>query len=449
MDWPNERYVRVYTRDTTTWKLLDWRGRIVLSLLFRKVDRAGVLDVGHDGVLGLAAVLELPIEIAEAGIAQLTTARGGMPTVVDTGTAYVLPNFIEAQEAPQSDPQRKRESRARRRDVALAVSRNLLLAAGSGPEGHKTGLDRDENSDEVTPIRSVPILADPDLSLSRAIGGEAPEHGVMGHQGTDRASVTSLAGDRSDASAPRADEPIAAPARRASEAIAAPNVPAASPPPARREDNARTQPAADRAQPTLDQLWTELEQARQRAAAARGVSVRPLVAHDSGRADLAAALAEAARVGKRAELVADVRHAIAAAEAESRIVPELGKRDQLQWFTGAIFSPRNFRRLAGTPVKSARARPAPAPVQTAARSESEQLTPEDREAIAELARKVGAGRADAAAAEERARRAPRDLGAAQLVRMFGDGGERAPPRPASEPSDADQSMKPEPAKATP
>jgi hypothetical protein len=169
MDWPNERYVRVYTRDTTTWKLMDWRGRAVLSLLIRKVDRAGVLDVGHDGVLGLAAVLELPVDIAEAGIAQLTTARGGLPTVVDTGTAYVLPNYIEAQEAPQSDPQRKRESRARRRDVALAVSRKLLLAAGSDLGGHETGRERDENAEEVTPIRSDPSLSGSELSPACAI----------------------------------------------------------------------------------------------------------------------------------------------------------------------------------------------------------------------------------------------------------------------------------------
>lgn len=171
MDWSNERYVRVYTRDTTTWKLMDWRGRCVLQLLMRKVDRAGVLDVGHDGVLGLAAVLELPLELVEAGIAQLTTSRGGLPTVVDTGTAYVLPNFIEAQEAPSSDPQRKRESRARRRDRSLAASRNLLLtdsARQDEPSGHETGHEQDDNAEPVTPIRSVPSRSDPDQNLSLA-----------------------------------------------------------------------------------------------------------------------------------------------------------------------------------------------------------------------------------------------------------------------------------------
>ncbi len=168
MDWSNERYVRVYTRDTVTWKLMDWRGRTVLSLLIRKVDRAGVLDVGHDGVLGLAAVLELPLDIVEAGIAQLTGSRGGLPTVIDTGSAYVMPNFIDAQEAPQSDPQRKRESRSRRRDVAIAVSRKLLLPAAGGTIGHETGQDRDVESQSVTPSRAepVPIHSPDQISLA-------------------------------------------------------------------------------------------------------------------------------------------------------------------------------------------------------------------------------------------------------------------------------------------
>lgn len=141
-------------------------------------------------------------------------------------------------------------------------------------------------------------------------------------------------------------------------------VPAMSPPAPAREDIARTQPIADpatRPEPTLDQLWTELEQARLRAAAVRGVAIQLLVAHDVGRHDLAEALVEAARVGRRPELVAQIRHAIGAAEAESRVAPEPGKPDRLQWFTGAIFSPRNFRRLVAAPLPKSRAGPRSAP----------------------------------------------------------------------------------------
>ncbi len=293
MDWSNERYVRVYTRDTTTWKLMDWRGRVVLSLLFRKVDRAGVLDVGHDGVLGLAAVLELPLDIVEAGIAQLTNVRGGQPTVVDTGTAYVIPNFLDAQEAPQADAQRKRESRSRRRDIALAVSRNLLLPGAGESSGHETGQDRDVGSQPVTPILSVPSRSDPE-SLP-------PAHAILPSPVPSTTSSTRG--------------------------------------------------------PTLDQLWSELEVERQRVAVKLGIPLLPLVAHDEGRDLLARMLVDATGKGKRAELAAQVRNAIAVAGSEAEADPA-----ELQWFSGAIFSARNFRRLAAAPPpRTKRKPPQPSP----------------------------------------------------------------------------------------
>lgn len=115
MDWDNERWVKLYTRDTVGWKLLSWQARTVVLHMLRKVDAAGVLDVGTDGVYGLAAMLELPLEVVEPGIAQLTTQRGdNPPTVAFSGDAYAIPNFMEAQEARDSNKQRQRKSRERR-----------------------------------------------------------------------------------------------------------------------------------------------------------------------------------------------------------------------------------------------------------------------------------------------------------------------------------------------
>jgi len=45
MDWSNERYVRVYTRDTAEYLALCWQAKALLSLLLRKCDRAGVVVV--------------------------------------------------------------------------------------------------------------------------------------------------------------------------------------------------------------------------------------------------------------------------------------------------------------------------------------------------------------------------------------------------------------------
>ena len=50
MNFEDEDYVRLYTRDTVTWELLGWEGHCVLTLMLRgKFDRAGVFVTGsHD-----------------------------------------------------------------------------------------------------------------------------------------------------------------------------------------------------------------------------------------------------------------------------------------------------------------------------------------------------------------------------------------------------------------
>lgn len=114
-------------------------------------------------------------------------------------------------------------------------------------------------------------------------------------------------------------------------------------------------PIPPHSEPTLDQLWGELEDARQRAATHHRVTLGPLLAHDARRHDLANLLAEAARVGQRPRLVGQIRHAIAVAEAEA-----IADRDQLQWLSGAVFSERNFGRLVAAPAPRKRADPRPA-----------------------------------------------------------------------------------------
>lgn len=145
MDWSNERYVRVYTRDSTTWKIIDWQARTLLLLLLRKVDRAGVLDVGTDGVEGLAAQVELPIDIVERGLPQLLS-RG---VVVKTADAYVMPNFLDAQEAVQSDAMRQRESREKRRAKSLGLPDPVVTKRDVNPGNASRNVT--ETPDSVTP----------------------------------------------------------------------------------------------------------------------------------------------------------------------------------------------------------------------------------------------------------------------------------------------------------
>lgn len=130
-------------------------------------------------------------------------------------------------------------------------------------------------------------------------------------------------------------------------------------------------------EPSLDQLWSEFELERQRVAAKLGVPWVPLLAHDQGRDDLARALVDASTAGKRAELAATVRHAIAVAGAEVETEPT-----KLQWFSGAIFSPRNFRRLAAAPPPKAKRKPA----ERAPEQKPAPIAPENLAGSAELAK---------------------------------------------------------------
>lgn len=110
MDWSNERYVRVYTRDTPEWLILPWQAKALWPLLVRKFDRSGVIATKL-GARGVAVLVGLPLDVVEPGLDALL--EDGCLQKHDLG--YLAPNFIEAQETPQSDANRKRESRERRR----------------------------------------------------------------------------------------------------------------------------------------------------------------------------------------------------------------------------------------------------------------------------------------------------------------------------------------------
>lgn len=110
MDWSNEPFVRLYTRDTDDWLIMPWQSRALLPLLMRKCDPAGVVETKR-GAKGIAALVSLPIEVVEVGIAGLLEDG----CVVDHDRGYLIRNFLDAQWAQRSDKLRQQQSRARRR----------------------------------------------------------------------------------------------------------------------------------------------------------------------------------------------------------------------------------------------------------------------------------------------------------------------------------------------
>ena len=162
MEWSDERYIRVYTRDNPSWVLGPWQARAVLAPVMRKLDRAGTIDLGTDGMEALAVLIGFPLDVVEAGMAWWVK-RG---TFEVNGGVLVMPNFMPAQEASASDAQRQRECRARKRDEARGVtnrdgqSRNVTI-------GH-------EESQPVTPSCAVPNQTNQGESAP-AVEGERAE----------------------------------------------------------------------------------------------------------------------------------------------------------------------------------------------------------------------------------------------------------------------------------
>ena len=172
MRWEDERYVRLYTRDTTDWLALSWFAQGLFGLILRKVDKAGILELGRHGKRGLAAHIGGPAAWASLeGPLEELLADG---CVELQGSRLVCPNFIEAQEAHHSDAARKRTERERARakartdapssPSAAPTSQNVPcdnvvnvatdIASRGVTAGHGEAARPDEKSPD--PIRSVP-----------------------------------------------------------------------------------------------------------------------------------------------------------------------------------------------------------------------------------------------------------------------------------------------------
>lgn len=152
MRWEDEQFVKVYTRDTGDWLALGWEAQALFLLLLRKVDRAGLLHVGRSRRRGVAGMTGMPLDVVERTLPVLL--EDGCLKECEAG--YLVPNFIAAQEARQSDRARKAAQRQKDRDIASA----------EGFEGSASAADsmattsRAESKDGF-----VYVVQDPDTKL--------------------------------------------------------------------------------------------------------------------------------------------------------------------------------------------------------------------------------------------------------------------------------------------
>lgn len=152
MNWRDERYVRVYTKDTADWLALRWEAKACLPLMLRKCDRAGIVAVkpGPQRLRLLAGLIGIPLEIVTPAVEDLM-ADG---CLVEREVGFVFPNYIEAQEAEASDAKRAREYRERVRDKAM---QDVTPA----PTGGDAVTKRDPPSRNVTKTEAESIRDEP------------------------------------------------------------------------------------------------------------------------------------------------------------------------------------------------------------------------------------------------------------------------------------------------
>lgn len=157
LDYGDEHYCRVFTRDTTHWLLLSWEAQALDLLIQRKLDKAGCLHLGDEPEAALAAHLRVPLDVVSRALGELLHDTRGTLELRDG--VLVDPDYVAKNTAIKSDKQRARESRERRRDAARFGHEPGRDRHEPGRSRHETKPDRSERA-ETEPDRSVANRAD-------------------------------------------------------------------------------------------------------------------------------------------------------------------------------------------------------------------------------------------------------------------------------------------------
>jgi hypothetical protein len=164
VDWANEEYVRVYTRETTDDVELSWQALALWRTLLTKFDRSGLLPI-RNGWSSVAKIARWPVDVVEAAGPELV--RDGRIRMTKAG--LFAPNYVEAQTASKSDKLRQRESRDRRRDETAALQDVEITqpAPSNVTQGHAESHAGHDASRNVTLCSALPpdTTADPEAML--------------------------------------------------------------------------------------------------------------------------------------------------------------------------------------------------------------------------------------------------------------------------------------------
>ena len=167
MNWSDERYVKLYVRNTAAWVLWPWQSRCLFPLLLRVADGSGLIDCGRrDRAQGIAALTAVPIEVVEPALAGLL--EDGTIEAVDGGV--LIPKFIEAQETRQTPAARKRAQRERDRIKVRENTKDVTRSHTKSPQVTRRHIESPPVTTSHTESQSV-TLSSAQLSSAQLFAG--------------------------------------------------------------------------------------------------------------------------------------------------------------------------------------------------------------------------------------------------------------------------------------
>lgn len=185
MNYEDEPFVKIYTRDTAEWLDLPWQARGLMTEIVRKVDRSGILKVGKLGLRGVALIVRAPFEEIEASLRQLID--GERLLYREARGELIVPNHVDAQGATQTDAARKRRSRESARAAAIGdadLGENRSRAVTRGHEESRAVTLDSLRSDQKS-LDPLPAPAESGLVAAQVPERKAPDltaaqfHAVM------------------------------------------------------------------------------------------------------------------------------------------------------------------------------------------------------------------------------------------------------------------------------
>lgn len=119
MNFDEEYWVKLYTKDTPNWLVLSYDAKSLLMHLFRKASRkTGEIDLGTLGPRGIAYLVGHP-DLWESRFEKPLRELQDQECIRIEGPILTVVNFAKAQRRPGTERSRKSRERARAEEIAM------------------------------------------------------------------------------------------------------------------------------------------------------------------------------------------------------------------------------------------------------------------------------------------------------------------------------------------